>query len=394
MSNQRAILFLASWYPVNTNPTHGIFIRNHAVALSHFQNVVVVYAYSSEEGPHYKVEHKNVNQNLTEYFVKFPKSNFALKSLQSFLNFKKAHGVLINYLIQKHIEPIAIQVNVVFPVAVALSMYKKAFKVKHTVLEHWSGYLKSDGNYNGSIMKYFTKQCIAYAGKVWHISMPQKNAMLLHGLKANYELIYNAVNTTVFKPAKEDETRDKVQLLHVSSLVEREKNLTGTFKVLKKLQDAGYDFDLVVAGGEGVELYNAKKLAGEIKLSNVRFTGNLPPEKIAELMQQSGALILFSHFEGMPVVALEALSCGLPVFATKVGQLPFIIKEEFGDLCDAGDAKEMYHMLENYFENRYKFNSQAMRQFILQYASYDAVGKQMNEYYKEIIASMSNAKAV
>ena len=392
MSNQRAILFLASWYPVSSNPSHGIFIRNHAIALSHFQNVVVVYAYSSEEGPHYKVEHKNINPNLTEYYVKFSKPGFALKPLQSFLNYKKAHGVLINYLIQKHIEPIAIQVNVVFPVAVALSMYKKAFKVKHTVMEHWSGYLKSDGNYNGSIMKYFTKQCIAYAGKVWHISMPQKNAMLLHGLKANYELIYNAVNTTIFKPLNEEGSPAKVQLLHVSSLVEREKNISGTFKVLKKLQDAGYDFDLVVAGGEGVELYNAKKLAQELKMSNIKFTGNLPPEKIAGLMQQSGALVLFSNFEGMPVVALEALSCGLPVFATKVGQLPFIIKEEFGDLCDAGDTKEMYHLLESYFEGKYKFNAQAMRQFVLQYASYEAVGKQMNEYYKEVIASMMNTK--
>jgi L-malate glycosyltransferase len=392
MSNQRAILFLASWYPVNSNPSHGIFIRNHAVALSHFQNVVVVYAYSSEEGPHYKVEHKNINQNLTEYFVRFPKSGFALRSLQSFLHFKKAHGVLMEYLIQKHIEPIAIQVNVVFPAAVVLSLYKKVFKVKHTVLEHWSGYLKSDGNYNGAIMKYFTKQCIAYAGKVWHISMPQKNAMLLHGLKANYELIYNAVNTNLFKPLKEEGNIKKVQLLHVSSLVEREKNISGTFKVLKQLQEAGYDFDLVVAGGEGVDLYNAKKLAGELKLNNTRFTGNLPPEKIAELMQQSGALILFSHFEGMPVVALEALSCGLPVFATKVGQLPFIVKEDFGDLCHEADPKEMYQLLENYFEGKYKFNPQAMRQFVLQYASYDAVGKQMNEYYKEVIASISNIR--
>jgi glycosyltransferase involved in cell wall biosynthesis len=300
--------------------------------------------------------------------------------------------VLINYLLQKHIDPIAIQVNVVFPIGVVLSMYKKVFKVKHTVLEHWSGYLKSDGNYNGSIMKYFTKQCVAYAGKVWHISMPQKQAMLLHGLKANYELIYNAVNTTVFKPVKEGVAAKKMQLLHVSSLVEREKNITGTFKVLKKLQDDGYDFDLVVAGGEGEDLDKAKKNASDIKLNNVQFTGNLPPEKVAELMQQSGALILFSNFEGMPVVALEALSCGLPVFATKVGQLPFIVKEEFGDLCDAGDSKEMYQLLENYFEGKYKFNSQAMRQFIMQYASYEAVGKQMNDYYKEVIASTMNTR--
>jgi glycosyltransferase involved in cell wall biosynthesis len=130
----------------------------------------------------------------------------------------------------------------------------------------------------------------------------------------------------------------------------------------------------------------------DLHLKNVQFTGNLAPERIAALMQQSDALVLFSHFDGMPVVALEALSCGLPVLATKVGQLPFIIKEEFGLMCDAGDEHEMLQVLEDFFEGKYKFNPEAMRQFILQYASYDAVGKQMNDLYKEIIASTSNAK--
>lgn len=382
ISSNRAILFLTSWYPVSSNPSHGIFIKNHAIALSHFQKVIVVYAYGCKNGPHFKIEHKNVNENLTEYIIRYPKSSGALKSLSSFLNYKKAHTILIKYLIEKHIQVKAIQVNVIFPAAIVLSVYKKAFREKHTVVEHWSGYLPEDNNYRSGIVKHFTKKCTDGASKIWHVSLAQKTAMLRHGLKGNYELLYNAVNVKIF-PLRSGQP-DRIKLLHVSSLVEKEKNISGTLRIFKKLQDQDLDFDIVIAGGDGNELSNAKKLSEQLNLKNITFTGNLHPEKISELMRSSSALVLFSHYEGMPVVALEALSCGLPVFATKVGQLPFIIKEEFGVLVDKGAEEEAMKALEKLFENKYKFDPKAMHDFILHYASYEAVGKQMNEFYKAL----------
>jgi glycosyltransferase involved in cell wall biosynthesis len=382
LSNNRAILFLASWYPVSSNPSHGIFIKQHALALSYFQNVIVVYAYGSNEGTFYKTEHRNVNENFTEYFIKYPKGKGFLKPLRSFLNFRKAHKILIDHLIQKKTKVKAIQVNVIFPVSIVLDLYKKVFKEKHTIIEHWSGYLAIDGNYKGSALKHYTKKCIAGASKIWHVSEPQKEAMLKHGLTGNYELIYNAVNTKLFsiKPHLDA----KIKLLHVSSLVEKEKNISGTFRVIKKLRDNNHNFNFIVAGGSGNELEVAKKIAQQIKSDNITFTGNLPPEKISELMQQSNALVLFSHYEGMPAVALEAMSCGLPVFASRVGQLPFMTNDGFRVLVNEGNEEELFKALEKLFSNSYNFNTTGMREFVLQHASYEAVGKQMNEYYKTL----------
>jgi len=190
LSSNRAILFLASWYPVNSNPSHGIFIKQHALALSYFQNVVVAYAFGSNEGTYFKVEHRNVNENFTEYFIKYPKGTGFFKPIRSFLNFRKAHKILIDHLIQKKTKIKAIQVNAIFPAAIVFELYKKAFKEKHTVVEHWSGYIAEDGNYKGSILKHFTKKCISGASKIWYVSETQKKAMLKHGLTGNYELIY------------------------------------------------------------------------------------------------------------------------------------------------------------------------------------------------------------
>lgn len=390
--NNRAILFLTSWYPVQSNPSHGIFVKNHALALSQYQNVIVAYAYSCDKGPYYKVEHRNVNQNLVEYFIRYPKSTAFLKSWQSFSKFKKAHRLLISHIAQKHVDVIAVQLNVIFPAAIVLPMYKRAFLGKHTIVEHWSGYLENDGNYKGIILKYFTKKCFSSAAKIWHVSEAQKESMKKHGLEGNYELIYNAVNTKIFTLRKGEPKRP--QLLHVSSLVEKEKNISGTFKVFKKLQEQGLDFDIVIAGGSGAELDNARKLAEQLKIKNINFTGNLPPEKVSELMQASSALVLFSNYEGMPVVVLEAMSSGLPVIASNVGQLPQIIKNEFGVLVERGKEEQMTEALKKLLSAQYHFNSAAMHDFVIKHASYEAVGKQMNDYYKEVIALMSNTKGV
>lgn len=385
MSNEQdAILFLTSWYPVESNPTHGIFIRNHAIALSQFRKVIVVYAYSSNQKSSLQIEETIVNQNLTEYRLCYSKSFFSVKPLSSFLQFikfKKAHQQLIAHLQQKKIKVKAIQVNVIFPVAMVLDLYRKAFKADYTIVEHWSGYLKQDGNYKGGILKRTTQAAIASAKKIWHVSEPQKQAMLEHGLNGQYELIYNVVDTTLFKPGKKSNSR--IQLLHVSSLVEREKNISGTFKAIKKLQDKGFDFDFVVIGGDNEELNNAKILAKELQLANVKFTGVLKPEQVAEYMQQSDALILFSNFEGMPVVVLEAMSCGLLVFVSKVGQLPYIINKDYGVLVDTGNESQLVSGLESLINGQIKFDSVAMREFVLTHASMEAVGQQLNTFYKQ-----------
>lgn len=386
-SNSQAILFLTSWYPVKENPVHGIFIQNHAKALSLYTKVVVVYAYSDYEGPFYKVEETQVNENLLELRVKYPKSSFALpgiKEAKQTLKFKKAYNLLLQNLISKKIEVKAIQVNIVFPAAMALAIFKDHYKVKHTIVENWSGYLESDGNYKGFFRKHFTEKCVAESDKIWHVSELQKQAMINHGLKGNFELIFNTVNTELFKPASEKILSPKLKLLHVSSLVDREKNIAGTFRVIKKLQNKGYEFDLIIVGGSEETISAAKESAKTLQLKNINFLGSLPPEKVSALMQQCDALVLFSFFEGMPVVALEALSCGLPVIASKVGHLPFLINDSFGKLVDVANDEQMFIALENLILYKYNFDPAAMREFILKHASNEAVGKQLWEYYKAL----------
>lgn len=383
MSLNSSVLFLTSWYPTPENPTHGIFIRNHAKALALYTKVVVVYAYSTNQKTLNEIEIKTTG-NLTELILPYPKTNSNIPILKQIIQskaFSKAYQTLLKYLIEHSCSISAIQLNVIFPMAIALPIFNAHFKSIYTIVEHWSGYLPEDGNYKGAILKSFTKQAVQKASKIWVISEKQKQSMIAHGLTGNYELIYNAVNTSIFKITNAEKNK-KTTFLHVSSLVEREKNLTGTFNALKKIQNKGLDFDLIIVGGNNDSITQTKQIQKQIGLTNVSYKGHQSPEKISELMNQCHALLLFSHFEGMPVVALEAMACGLPVFASEVGHLPQMISNDFGKL--ANTVEEFERHLENFILGNYSFNSEAMQQFIFNHASYEAVGKQLFDFYKTV----------
>ena len=63
---------------------------------------------------------------------------------------------------------------------------------------------------------------------------------------------------------------------------------------------------------------------------------------IPELLSLVDVLVLSSHMEANPVSILEALACGKPVVATRVGSIPESVKDgENGYLTPPGDADQM-----------------------------------------------------
>ena len=73
---------------------------------------------------------------------------------------------------------------------------------------------------------------------------------------------------------------------------------------------------------------------------------------IPELMRSFDVFALSSIAEGTPVTLLEAMACGLPVVATKVGGIPEVVQDGVnGALVPASNAQALAAALETYIQD-------------------------------------------
>lgn len=78
---------------------------------------------------------------------------------------------------------------------------------------------------------------------------------------------------------------------------------------------------LLVVGGWGEESELCKAMAKE----NVEFIGAVHPSKVPDYLNKASIFCLPSLSEGFPNAVLEAMASGLPIVATKVGGVPYVV---------------------------------------------------------------------
>lgn len=145
------------------------------------------------------------------------------------------------------------------------------------------------------------------------------------------------------------------QILFMGVLIQRKgvSDLLDAMAKLRRERRLG-DVRLVIAGSgaqeaelrtkaERLGLLNGQDSDGDV----VSFAGWADGEKKRELLGRSQALVLPSYNEGLPVAVLEAISYGMPVVATNVGDVAAAVHDdENGYLIKPGDVDALADALE------------------------------------------------
>jgi len=130
--------------------------------------------------------------------------------------------------------------------------------------------------------------------------------------------------------------------------------------------------------------------------SSITLTGSLPLSAVADLLRQSRLLCLPSHREGTPNCVMEALACGLPVVATRVGGIPEIVEHDTtGLLIDKGDVEGLAAALVTLLRDpcRCARMGQAAHAFARVHLDARKTASRLVELYDELIVSYSRKKS-
>ena len=122
-------------------------------------------------------------------------------------------------------------------------------------------------------------------------------------------------NSDIFYNRKYEKSRDEVRLIFAGKICEKK----GVFCLLRALDQIKADqkIRLSIAGGysDEEEYRKITELASEVE-TEVDFLGKLTQKELAEEFGRSDLFVLPSFFEGLPLVIVEAMACGLKVAAT------------------------------------------------------------------------------
>lgn len=383
------VLFLPAWYPNKNDAMAGLFVKHHAKAVKNYADVAVLHIIFNTEPQKKAIEFEyNVVDDIPTLigYIRIAEGDFTDKLIYPF-RYLRASFIGYKKITKEFGTPNVNHVHILSRSGI-VAYFKKITKgVPYIVTEHWSRYLpQNSSSYRGWFKKFTTEKVSKKAEIITTVSKHLGMAMLQHGLTNTYTQISNVVDIDFFKPLQNKEKNTKPILLHVSCFDEKPKNVKGILNSAKKLEDNGIDFELRLVG-DGLDHKVCVDYAEKLKLKNVNFLGLKTGAALLKEYQNADVFILFSRFENQPVVIVEALACGLPVIATKVGGIPELLKEDFGELITSMNEEELVEAIKKVTQSPESYNSDAMRQYALENFSYKGVGKQFYDIYKNILQS-------
>ncbi len=212
------------------------------------------------------------------------------------------------------------------------------------------------------------------------------------------------IDTDLFRPRDRDECRreldieaDRPVLLWVGRL-EKLKGVDILIDAVAQLDEPDVLL-LVVGGDEHGQVLRAEleAQAQEAGLGgNIRFTGAVPHEELPAWYSAADVCVVPSYYESFGLVAVEAMACGTPVVASRVGGLVSTVTDGVNGYlipwrCPEPFAEKLEVLIRNP-ELRANFARSARES--VQRFRWDEIARRMDALYEDVIANHANAEGV
>ena len=159
----------------------------------------------------------------------------------------------------------------------------------------------------------------------------------------------------------------------------------GILRAWKKFSAQNKNVHLSIGGDGPYELYEfeAKKIG--IETDSITFFGEKKWEEIAEMMQKSHCLLMFSNYENLPCVIVEAMASGMAIISTDVGGISEHVDDSRGMLIPTGDEFALDLALNQFVLKQSEYNQENLRKYAEDHFSIRSIALDFDSIYKRVL---------
>jgi glycosyltransferase involved in cell wall biosynthesis len=205
------------------------------------------------------------------------------------------------------------------------------------------------------------------------VSEATKNSLykrkFLFSSRIPIKVIYNGVDFSNYSSAKynlrvKHKINNQKKLIGIVGRVEKYKgheDIIYANSFLKQIQQDNIQL-IFIGKGEKPEINRLKSLQKSIDtLKPFIFTGYIDDESRAIIDQLSVLCVLTKDFEGFGLTIAEAMACGIPVLATKVGAITEFVSNDVASLIEPESPRQISDFLIDFLKNEELYAKKARK---------------------------------
>ncbi|NML66502.1 glycosyltransferase family 4 protein [Hymenobacter sp. RP-2-7] len=395
------ILHLPKWYPHRYDDQDGDFVARHVAAIARqpgIESAVVFAAVARGPVAGWLAEDHDLGGPVPtwRYYYRARPSGWApLDKLLKLGLWLLAMG-RGRRAVRRHwggAAPDVVHAHILFRTALLARWLRGRHGWPYLITENWTIFQPANAWRLGLVRRWLAGWLVRGAAAYTPVSHDLRRALAaLGGVNAHTVVIPNVVDTDLFYlPA---DPRARTGLLNVAAFNEPAKNLSGLLRTvahLRAVRPTLPGLHLRIAGYGPAEAA-MHQLAAELGLladGTVEFLGKLTPAQVADEMRRAAVFVLFSNYENLPCVLIEAQASGLPAVATRVSGVPELLPDDgtLGLLVPARDEAALAAALTQALAAPARFSAAAMRSRAVAKFSYPAVGAAFQAVYLRMLTS-------
>jgi L-malate glycosyltransferase len=368
------IAVIPAWYPTQGRPLDGIFVRDHtrAAARDSYVAVLVNEEYAPPPRALFSVE-DSVEDGLRTFRIRHsrvPQLGTAgyLLGILTALRRLRREGRPVD-LLHAHVHRAAWTAMIVGAVT----------RLPFVVSEHSSEFASS-GIARGALRR--ARISFPRAKLVCPVSEYLRAQIEAHGIHASLRVVPNPVDTDLFALRPPGARTGPTRMIAVASL----QPAKGIPQLLESLRGIAHRDFLLDVVGDGPARAEYEQLARQAGLAErIVFHGFQPKPVVASLMQSADFFVLPSLGETFSVVVVEAMACGLPVLATRVGGVPELVDDRAGMLVEPGSAEALRAGIDHMLDHHGDYRRELIRESAASGYSLGAVGDAWTAVYRAVL---------